>query len=98
MWTGKLGDELVATMKRHGTKAGDRDEMVQICSVLMVALLRGELAQGGRMRDLDAAIDAIADLHHRALRDFDIFEGTTVGPDDESCKAIALWPKDRKAH
>lgn len=96
MWTAKLGDELIATMIKHGTRPTDRDEMFQICSVLMVALLRGELLRGLNTGDLDAAIEQIADIHHRAVHDFDIFEGTIVSPDGKIEAAIAVYPEDQK--
>lgn len=91
MWTGKLGDELIAVMVRHGTKPDDRDEMFQICSILMIALLRGELVRGLSLSDLDAAIEQIADLHRRAIRDFDVHGGTIVMPDATIGSAVAVW-------
>jgi hypothetical protein len=96
MWTGELGDELIATMRRHGTKPEDRDEMYQICSILMIALLRGELLRGLNTADLHMAIDQVADLHHRAVLDFSIAEGTIVAEDCTIGSAIAVYPEDQK--
>jgi hypothetical protein len=98
MWSGNIGEDLVATMTRYGTDPNDRDEMFQICSILMIALLRGELAKGTSLADLDQAIEGIADLQHRALRDFDIVGGTTMMPDGTFGCAIAVYPDEQQTH
>jgi len=97
MWSGELGDELIACMVKNGTASGDREKMFQICSILMIAILRGELIKGASMKDLDRAINQIADLHHRSLRDFTIAEGTIVLPDDTIGTAVAVMPDEHKS-
>jgi len=82
MWSGKLGDERIACMVKHGTPPGDMEEMWLICSCLMTGLLRGGLLQGMSVEVLDEKIDHVAASQKECIRDLTILEGLVVTPDN----------------